>query len=163
MPVMQPLAEMFYKSHSPWITALSSVSSPPVLCADVPLLRASRYSHPVKYQRKYHEYPYKHHTVVGSCQDFPWWLLSFYPAARFAPADGLRRLITDLSGNKTPAFVCGKSLRQAVNAGEGIVWMRKRRSIADMVSATWLLFSRGAIPRWKVIFSCCCVTALRIG
>jgi hypothetical protein len=30
-------------------------------------------------------------------------------------------VISDLSGNKTPAFCCGKSLRQAVNAGEGIV------------------------------------------
>lgn len=30
-------------------------------------------------------------------------------------------VISDLSGNKTPAFSCGKSLRQAVNAGEGIL------------------------------------------
>lgn len=30
-------------------------------------------------------------------------------------------IISDLSGNKTPAFCCGKSLRQAVNAGEGRV------------------------------------------
>ena len=30
-------------------------------------------------------------------------------------------VISDLSGNKIPAFVCGKSLRQAVSAGEGIV------------------------------------------
>ena len=29
-------------------------------------------------------------------------------------------VISDLSGNKTPAFVSGKSLRQAVGAGEGI-------------------------------------------
>lgn len=28
-------------------------------------------------------------------------------------------VISDLSGNKTPAFCCGKSLRQAVNVGEG--------------------------------------------
>ena len=30
-------------------------------------------------------------------------------------------VISDLSGNKMPAFVSGKSLRQAVSAGEGIV------------------------------------------
>ena len=29
-------------------------------------------------------------------------------------------VISDLSGNKTPAFVSGKSLRQAVGAEEGI-------------------------------------------
>lgn len=30
-------------------------------------------------------------------------------------------VISDLSGNKTPAFLSGKSFRQAVSAGEGIV------------------------------------------
>lgn len=30
-------------------------------------------------------------------------------------------VISDLSGNKTPAFCCEKSFRQAVNAGEGKV------------------------------------------
>ena len=30
-------------------------------------------------------------------------------------------VISDLSGNKTPAFLSGKSLSQAINAGEGIV------------------------------------------
>ena len=30
-------------------------------------------------------------------------------------------IITDISGNRIPTFVCGKAFRQAVTAGEGIV------------------------------------------